>query len=76
MTHMKVNRASAPIRTARLPRENDTVVRCDVLPSASIVNLCNLPAKNRANCEQHKCEGHAFLVASQKSKESLHIQLY
>jgi hypothetical protein len=76
MAHMKVNHASASARTARLPRENDSVVRRDALPSASIINFCNLPAKTSANREQHECEGHALLVASQKSKESLHIQLY
>jgi hypothetical protein len=76
MTHMKVDQASAPASTARLPRENDTVVRREALPSASIVNLCNLPAKKRAKREQHECEGHAFLVASRESRESLHIQLY
>jgi hypothetical protein len=76
MTHMKVNQASTPARTARLPRENDTVVRGDALPGTSVVNFCDLPTKTRANREQHECEGHAFLAASQKFKESLHVQLY
>ena len=67
MAHMKVNQASAPARAARLPRNHDTVVSCDALPSAGIVNLCDLPTKTRANREEHKREGHALLVAGQES---------
>jgi hypothetical protein len=76
MTYMKVNQASSPTRTTWLPREDDTVVGRDALPGASVVNFYNFPAKKRACRKQHECQGHAFLVASQKSKESLHVQLY
>ncbi|GEM_PF-5000152 len=49
------------------------VVGCNTLPRGSVINLCNLPAKTRTRCEQHKWENEALLVVGQESEQSLHI---
>jgi hypothetical protein len=74
MAHVEVNQAPAPTRPARCPRKNDAAVKCDPLPSARIVNLCDLPAETRARCEEHQGENNPLLVASYESEEAVHIQ--
>jgi len=74
MAHTKVDQAStSSCCAARRPREDDMVVGCNTLPRGSVINLCNLPAKTRTRCEQHKWENEALLVVGQESEQSLHI---
>jgi len=77
MAHMKVYQASAPLAPegcqAGLPRENDTVMRSDAFPGASIINLRYLPPETRANDQEQKRERHAPLVPSQISEDSPHM---
>jgi hypothetical protein len=74
---MKVYQASAPLAPegcqAGLPRENDTVMRSDAFPGASIINLRYLPPETRANDQEQKRERHAPLVPSQISEDSPHM---
>jgi hypothetical protein len=77
MAHMKVYQASAPLAPegcqAGLPRENDTVMRSDAFPGASIINLRYLPPETRADDQEQKRERHAPLVPSQISEDSPHM---
>ena len=73
MAHVEIYPRPATRGTAGLPRKDDAVVAGDGLPGASIINLGDLPAETRANCQEREAQDYGLLVAGQRREESFHI---